>query len=169
MEKGAGLSISGHMRESAARSVVFFGGLLFVFTALSKSVFRQEFREALVAQDVVPPSLVDLVAMVFPVVELFIGFVCLLAAVITWRVRAAAMALALSMLFLTVYAVALVVDPPREPAPCACGFGGAPLESWRPIVYRNSAIGAVFVGVSMLCRGSPRKSRSAAERGVISR
>lgn len=111
---------------------------------LAKLSERGEFAEAVREQGLVPLALAAPVATLVPIVELIIGTAALFASVVGRRVRFASLALALLMITFTAYAILLVVHPPHAATACGCSLSRAPVESWTPIVFRNSLTGVVF-------------------------
>jgi hypothetical protein len=149
-----------HVRvtQLGAQLLLVAAALLLLLTGLTKAFDPTEFEHALSSQRLLAKSIIPVVGLALPIIEIVVAGGALVAltcgAASRWPGIAA---LLVSFLFLAFmgYAAALTIMPPPEPSSCGCGIRTKPISDWSPLVAKNGVCSAVLGGVALVLSRRP--------------
>ncbi|GIK18381.1 MAG: hypothetical protein DYG93_02135 [Leptolyngbya sp. PLA2] len=156
------------VRKTVAALLVAAGAVIFLVSGFRHFAELRHFSDLLLKHDLIPESLAGAAAWGVSGAEIVVGVVAAWCLVTDRgrRIALGALAVAVLMGAMSLYATSLVFWPPPVPVPCGCGIGAAlPVEDWTPIAMRNGLLTAVMAAAAFVANLRPRdpiaKPRSA--------
>lgn len=152
-------SARGYLFGLLPRLLALACGAWLLTSAWPKLLEPVEFASIVAKHGVVSPGLVESLSGLLVAAELALALLLLLSSLAGIRVTCITLwAAAAFFLFLGLYALAILLDPPAKPVPCGSGGSTKPVENWLPIVVQNGVF-AICCGTAAF--GSQRLRRRA--------
>jgi len=117
-----------------------------LYTGTAKLLSPAAFREALLAQSLIPEPIVSQVAWGVILLEIAIGSSALWHVAGKGTIHRAVLMLASLFALFSLYAAAMILFPPPAPTGCGCaGSGTTDIADWGAITWRNAAAAGLLI------------------------
>lgn len=144
MESSSIVERPGVVTGRVARAILLFASAVLLFAGVTKAAAPHEFHSTVRAHGVLDGFMASTVATVVPLCEIAIGAVGLLAAMCFSRIQLPVLAVSGAYLALSIYAIAVALDPPDVPVSCGCLGSKQPVDSWFQVAAVNGAISGIL-------------------------
>jgi hypothetical protein len=138
-------------------AAILLGGIAFMVLAAHKLATLDRFAAAITSHGLIPGEMARWVGGGFALAELSLGALAV-HDVAGPRTRFRSLTgFGILLAFLTAYSLALVLEPPKAPVNCGCGWRPAEVASWIPLCIQNATLCVVScAGAVVLGRGEGR-------------